>query len=110
MAVMDATASFMTLLAQVAPDVLALAADGRRRADVGARRHRRDVGGERDERARAAPRAARTGPTHTMTGTGASSICLDDVARRVERAARRVELDDHRRRAVRRGIAMPSRR
>ena len=40
------------------------------------------------------------GPTHTSTGTSARELCLDDVARGVERAARRVQLDDHGLRAL----------
>ena len=40
------------------------------------------------------------GPTHTITGSGEFEQCLDDLARRVERATGRVELDDDGRRAL----------
>ena len=47
------------------------------------------------------------GVTHTIVGSGASSSVDDDPLGRVEAAARRVELDDHGRRAV---TAAPGRR
>ncbi len=61
------------------------------------------LAGERDERPGARRPAAR-GATHTIVGTAASSSAHDDLLRRVEAAARRVELDDDGRGARRGGL------
>ena len=81
------------LLAKVVGDVRAVARDGRGGTDVGGRRHGRHVGRQGQEGAGAGSAAAGRADPDEDRDLGVQ-LRLDDVARGVERAAGRVELDD----------------
>ena len=82
------------LLAEVALDVLALAADRRRRADVRARGHHGDVTGQRDERPGAGGPGARWRDPHDRRQRRVEQRRHDALGG-VQAAARRVQLDHH---------------
>ncbi len=99
MAVMDAMASFMTL----APSVPSMSWPWLPTGDAAPMLVPGAIAARLPARVMKVPALAARAPagaTHTMTGSGAVEQRLDDVVGRVERAAGRVQLDDHGRRAV----------
>ena len=87
------------LLAQGSPDVLAVAADWRRRADVGARSHVGKIGGHGDERAGTGGPAAARGDPYDRRERRLQQRGHDPLGG-IERPARRVQLHDQGRRIV----------